>query len=1512
MANHVTHELLRFDIQINGHEGQAQINKLAEDNKKLARSIDETKGKLKDLATAQRQNKAETDKVNAKITELSKNYNANSAEIDRQRQKLTELSATRNKNQAEIDETRKKLSQLKAEYNENLAKIDATARSMSHLDLTTAQLKRRIDELRFAMKHIDPNTKEYAALGAEVEKLDYRYRQLNSGMGRTAFWFKDMSDKINQYSAMITTAIVAFTAVAAAIYKAIEANNKLADAQTTVEKTTGLSVKQVKELTEAFEEFDTRTSKLDLLKIAEVGGRLGVAKEEIQEFTREVDKIYVALGDAFSGGVEQVTELLGKIKGLYKETRDLNYAEALNQIGSAMNELGAAGAASEENIGEFAKRVGSLPDSLRPSIADALALGAAFEESGIDAERSATAYSSVLKISARNAKGLTEVMKQSQEEIEKLINTDPTEFFLKFAESVKGMNAVDLAKFLDDMKLNDQYVSSILTAASGNMTRFRETIALSNSELQKATSLQIEFNKVNNNTAAKYDKIKKSFEQMYTSEKVAKTLDWLVTTFGRLIGVLDQNDKGVQTWRNRLFLLVQTITVVVASIASYRVAIALSTLITNASTSAVGLWSAALKLAGINLAMQRNITLLAAAAKALFTLNLTRATAAMKLFNASVKMNPLGILFTAVTAVIGVFLIFQNQMKKTREEQRKLAEEQNRYQTEVAGTIQKGKEAVETYKSSIETLIHTIKSENATQEMRKKAYEALIKIHPQFIGTLDEQFRKTDKLNEVYKDLARNIELVAIAEARKSAKQSIYNEREKLRMENIRNMTALEAEEAENARKIEANKQKIAKANRGIQAKESYTWDNMSIYDGVDHTERNKKNATNAAINKLSGVIYQFNSDDKKTIDSLIKRIAQAKKDRNEKLAKDLQAQLDALLGITSNSTTNNDGLGNDDAGKGGKGDKSDKKTATKPEKTQYQKDLEEMLKLAEKYGDKNLDLQSEIEKRKIEMMEDGYEKEKDLLEFESNEKIKSYEKQKISAEEFAKLQDLIAKTKPGKVKDQLEEELDIWKNHNQHLTDLQLQETEIRILKESVLREKAIAKSYEDEDVAMKKRLKLKEREVNQTLALSLKEQKDWLKNRGYSDENLAKIKTWEDARKAIEKTAKKEQLEEQLDYFKKQLNVLSSVMTINPLEIGEEQIKRFSDLSDIIAQISADLAGINNEADGDKKLGGRLDGVGGGSKDIFGLSPDQWEAMFTSTTNLEENIQKVSAAIGVMQNMMSTYFAYVEANEKRQLQTYERNTEAKKKSLKRQLDEGYINQETYKKLTLKADQDLDKKKWEMEVKAAKRQKAMAIAQTVTNTAAAIMGIWKDVPKFDFGSMAFILSALVGGLGAVQVATIAAQPLPEAPGAEEGLYPVIREQDGKVFSAKRKRSKSGVYAEPTLLVGEAGASMPELVVSGRDLKRIDPDITRMFMQDIARVRGAEKGLYPVNNTIIPSSNNDEVMLKMMILLDENTKVMREIKDYGIKAFIDKSARNGKELKETIKSYDDLNNKNKH
>tara|TARA_R110002012_G_scaffold206546_1_gene376506 strand:- start:2041 stop:4764 length:2724 start_codon:yes stop_codon:yes gene_type:complete len=81
--------------------------------------------------------------------------------------------------------------------------------------------------------------------------------------------------------------------------------------------------------------------------------------------------------------------------------------------------------------------------------------------------------------------------------------------------------------------------------------------------------------------------------------------------------------------------------------------------------------------------------------------------------------------------------------------------------------------------------------------------------------------------------------------------------------------------------------------------------------------------------------------------------------------------------------------------------------------------------------------------------------------------------------------------------------------------------------------------------------------------------------------------------------------------------------------------------------------------------------------------------------------------------------------------------------------------------------------------------KKQMSIASVMMDTAGAIMSIWKDFPKADFGATAAIYTALMGALGAAQISTINSQQPPKM--AKGGLIGGrLHSQGGTMIEAER------------------------------------------------------------------------------------------------------------------------------
>lgn len=220
--------------------------------------------------------------------------------------------------------------------------------------------------------------------------------------------------------------------------------------------------------------------------------------------------------------------------------------------------------------------------------------------------------------------------------------------------------------------------------------------------------------------------------------------------------------------------------------------------------------------------------------------------------------------------------------------------------------------------------------------------------------------------------------------------------------------------------------------------------------------------------------------------------------------------------------------------------------------------------------------------------------------------------------------------------------------------------------------------------------------------------------------------------------------------------------------------------------------------------------------------------------------------------------------AAEQREFKNYEKTQNKKKKLLERQLKAGTISQERYNEAVQRLDDETEAKREENERKQAKRDKALAVFNSLINTAVAVTAALQAGPI-----IGPILAGIVAALGAVQTAAILATPLP---GAEEGgplddlfddpdspdpinpispMAPirVIREQDGKRFDAEFSPRRRGFVHRPTViqtsggqpvLTGEAGT---EYVVPN-DLLKV-PEVAGMVnLIEAARLRGSFR---PVN-----------------------------------------------------------------
>ncbi|QCW20018.1 tail tape measure protein [Flavobacterium phage FPSV-D15] len=1451
MAKTLSDEDIKLNIIINGNTAQKELFDLEKSTRKLT---EENKGLLLQKRLLEKQGKQESEQY-----------------------KL--LTATIKENSSSI--------------NQNKIKINELQKEIGITGLTMKQLSDRANVLKISLRNAIPGGEAHQKYTAELKEITGRINELNGKAKTAGFSISSMADSFNKYSALGATVIAGLTGVVLSVQKIIDINGKLSDAQADVSKTTGMTKTEVDDLTKSFGLLKTRTQRIDLLGIAAVGGELNIAKGEILDFVKVMDKAGVALGDSFEGGPEEVATKLGKIKNLYSELKDTGVELAFESVGSALNDLGADGNATAQNVAEFVTRVGTIPESFKPSIAVALGLGAAFEETGLKAEVAAGNYGKVIGIAANNVEGFAKVMKRPRKEIEDLINTNPNEFFLQFSKSISSLKPVDLAKVLDSLKLNDNEVKQVISAAGNNVDLFRQKIELANKSLGDGTSMTDEFNIKNNTLAATLEKISKKINGWFSSETINNWLTVMVVGFANLIGVTDNVDNSSKKWRNTLVFTAKIIAVVTSALITNAGWQKLVALWTTRNTEATLLYNVAAKAR----AFAEGVSMVASQAYAgvmmLLGGNVAGATQAFRVMTSVMMTTPWGFILGAIAAIGSAYLIFSDSAKEAATAQSMMVEIQN----EVA-------KSVSNEKREIEALVKIAQDETVSKERKEKAIKRLIEISPEYLKGLTLENIKTfegKKLLDSYIDSLY----------KKARATAIANKMDKLEGDKL----DVESKTSKNYNGWADNASEAIFSSMGIETK--HLKNRSEVEDTVAKILNIQNKNIKKYIKKDTGEILKYSNEEyTKLVNELM---ALSGLDQKEKEIRDIEGQQNALKSEYEKSLTDSlvtkvapdDSPLNTPAGTGGK---------AKAEKKDPNSSDEEIARLKyeddAKYKDLLLKAQRQFEDDKLASMVDGYEKELLIEKQRYQREISDLEKQKVHTDEIVKLDSDIAKAKAAKdikLYNALIERKKVWKERNL-LLDEQINKIEegklsLHNLKLGKIEDDAVIKKLADSKKAYDREKALRETEFIDELngITTLADAKKKLSGT-ISDFELGKIKTLADAKKELQEQFAAKELAKQKEHLEDLVAQLNTIMTSKSFkgidlefltpEMREEFAKQIEELKLKIAELQA-----------------VIDGKGGGK----GKTPEQQAA--EKKERIKKIVSDAQAIVSALMNTWGAYYDYMAAKENAQLKIFTAGADRKKLALKKQLDAGYINQAKYNRKVAQIDKELDDKKFEIELKQAKRKKSMDIVNTIINTATAIMQAYAQMGVIG-GTIAGVL---ITAMGALQISTIANTPLPVR-GYEDGLYPeeVTRQQDGKKFrSTGTSKMQTGLFTKPRILVGEGAGDMPEMVIDKRSYAQISPEVKQALIRELHGVRGFENGyykndiLYSGNTTStapIPASNNNDKVLEMaMVMMSEHISLMKDLRENGIEANVsNKNLKSMKNLKEGISDFDALRNKNKH
>lgn len=1252
---------------------------------------------------------------------------------------------------------------------------------------------------------------------------------------------------------------------------------KIADAMSDVEKTSGMTTDQVKNLWDQFDEMDTRTNKLDRLKIAEVGGRLGVPIEEMRDFVQEVDKAYVALGDSFEGGLEGVVDQLGKIKGLFNGTKELSYADAINKVGSALNTLAAKGTASEGNIAQFTLRIGALPESLRPAIDKVLGLGAAFEESGIDAQIASSGFSNFITTAGENIQGFAISMHMGVAEATNLLNTNPEEFFLRFAEGMKNVSGTGTAEIFKSLKLNSLEVQKAVGAAANKTSEFRAAMKTAGEEMDKMTSLTDEFNKKNNNAPAILEKIKNAFGDMFTSTNVINKFESLIKAFGWLTGVTDESGDGIMIFKERLTVLYKLIIVVISAVIGYNAAMLILILTTKNATRETLLYNLVQKAKVFWDTTARAAALLYAAAQALVTGNTVRATAAMRAFNIATKSNLIGLFVAVITAAVVAIAMFSKEIDKAAEKQKML--------NDINKETEKG---IITQKNELNNLVEIAKNDNFSKEVRANAIKKLNALSPEYLGNLTAENIKTQEATNAVKaytdSLIRNSRIKVLNKKLDEIQEKIIDTEDTPIKDFAktngnwvdRNLSFLSPSEIKSLDKSQVKQFQIWRKKFG----DEYAKSMMDSYGYIYEKRMAAIQGLNDDAKELSDEIANLSAVNTPNENIIPQNIAvpEAKKDKNLEKKKDddlekareannkaLEAKADADKKFLELERT-----------------KKDEEFKILQENKQKEWDLE----LADYENRKSEISQQNTEiKNQIQKSEDEVKKlQRDRKETKSPEAAKMFDSAIAGLQTTNKRrQDLLATN--NKIEEQ------IWQTHGFNLLRIE---------------EKWETLSYEKKAEKLQSQIELErssaEEMINNISTMSqARESLSQMQYLRLTELELKNITTLEDAKKALRENADRAYLDSQIKMLDQQKKLLENLLK-DPSLSSEALEKLKKDLTELNSKITAVKSSMKGGSDADDKKVKEESDAEKEKVDILGFSAKDWETAWNNLDTTAGKLKAVQMVIGALGNAFQAYYQLQSALAEREMLKFSKNNDVKKKELLKQLNSGVINQQEYNKQVQLIEAETANKKAEIEYKQAKTTRALKIAEIITSTALAIMQAYSQLGPIG-GTIA---AALIGTLGAVQIATVAKTPLPDKPSYAKGGY-----FEGYTGDSNLPADDTGERP----IGGNVNLHRNEYVVPRWIVEHPRYAKVVEYIDSIrtGKSKPMAEGGY-INNesieTYVPKSQESEDIMQNTLIMVEVRDLLKKLNDDGILAYMVANAENGKLMRESIKKITDVETRN--
>lgn len=564
------------------------------------------------------------------------------------------------------------------------------------------ELQRAAQQLQDQMNRATRGTEDYAKAAAQLRTVKAELDEAKDGWEENSNSIADALGNLKAY-------ILAYFGLSEAIDKLrmmFSANLELSDSLAAVQKTTGLTAKEVGALSAELDKIDTRASQEQLHQLAATAGQMGVtAQEDILGFVRAANQLTVALDELGEDGVETLV----KINELTGETDKLGLERALLASGSAINELSASSAASAGPIADVISRLGGIGAASNLATADLAALGATADALGQSSEVAGSSLGKFIGTLVSKSDQVADAVGIDRQYLKGLIDQGNTmEAMIAVFEKMEKMGGfAKLAPIMGDLGSEGARASAMFAAFAGNVDLLKKQVDVSRTAFAEATSVTREYATVNETAAALVERMGNSIREFFVNSGV---VEWITNLLRALMDLPQWLDKNV--------------------FAINGVTASLSALTTALVANHVKMMLAA-----------KGITSYARALVVLRAAMATTKTAAVGLFQVLAK-HPIMIAVTAVAALAGAIYNATRKTKELTEQQKTLQESTKSYDelilkerrslNDLYGALSRAKDGTEARRKIIALInsqygkyLSSMLTEKSTADEIKKSYDKI-------------------------------------------------------------------------------------------------------------------------------------------------------------------------------------------------------------------------------------------------------------------------------------------------------------------------------------------------------------------------------------------------------------------------------------------------------------------------------------------------------------------------------------------------------------------------------------------------------------------------------------------------------------------------------------------------------------------------------------------------------------------------------------------------------------------